>query len=145
MLQKNAQELNIPTTETRSANNVYVLTMKRDVVKYLNHATESPTPTRCIKTINKGNYATWPGLTSHLMRKHLPKSLATIKYHLQQTRSILRSNQRANLNDSNPELIPREMTTQSPVEIVQENVITVKWMKASGKYVWTKQEDFPKN
>ena len=41
--------------------------------------------------ITSGFFATWPGLTSALVRKHLPKSLATAKGHLRQDRKNVRS------------------------------------------------------
>jgi hypothetical protein len=38
-----------------------------------------------------GFYQSWPGLTAAAVRKHLPKSEATTKGHLDQTRKKLRS------------------------------------------------------
>ena len=43
------------------------------------------------KAIDAGYFATWPGLTSELVRKHLPKLLATVKGHLKQDRQNIRS------------------------------------------------------
>ena len=48
-------------------------------------------PSTWIKAIDNGHFATWPGLTADLVRKHLPKSTATIKGHLNQQRKNLRS------------------------------------------------------
>ena len=43
------------------------------------------------KAINAGYFATWPGLTSELVRKHLPKLLATAKGHMKQYPKNIRS------------------------------------------------------
>jgi hypothetical protein len=48
-------------------------------------------PSTWIQAIEKGHFATWPGLTASLVRKHLPKSIATVKGHLNQQRKNLRS------------------------------------------------------
>jgi hypothetical protein len=44
-----------------------------------------------IKAIRAGHFSTWPGLTEDLVRKHLPKELATVKGYLSQRRKNLRS------------------------------------------------------
>jgi hypothetical protein len=44
-----------------------------------------------LKAIRAGNFATCPGLTKDLVRKHLPKEIATVKGHLSQPRKNLRS------------------------------------------------------
>jgi hypothetical protein len=44
-----------------------------------------------LKAIRAGHFATWPGLTEDLVRKHLPKEIATVKGHLSQRRKNLRS------------------------------------------------------
>ena len=74
----------VQSIEWREANNVYNFTLKRDIVRYVYRATGSPVPATWIKSINNGNYATWPGLTSQLVRKHLPKSDYTTKGHTRQ-------------------------------------------------------------
>ena len=76
-----------PTTEidtVRHANNVYDFTIQRDIVRYLHRAAGSPVPSTWCTAIDAGNYATWPGLTSKQVRKHLPKSVATTKGHMRQ-------------------------------------------------------------
>jgi hypothetical protein len=44
-----------------------------------------------LKAIRAGHFATWPGLTKYMVRKHLPKEIATVKGHLSQCRKNLRS------------------------------------------------------
>ena len=55
--------------------NTYKMTTKRDLVQYLHRYAGCP-------AIQAGYFATWPGLTVELLRKHLLKSLATTKGHL---------------------------------------------------------------
>ena len=64
---------------------------KADLVQYLHRCAFSPVVHTWTKAIGAGFFATWPGLTSELVRKHLPKSLATAKGHLKQDRQNIRS------------------------------------------------------
>jgi hypothetical protein len=61
------------------------------LVIFLHAAAGSPTPSTWIPAIKKRFYATWPGLTTQLVSKHLPPSAATIKGHLDQQRQNIRS------------------------------------------------------
>jgi hypothetical protein len=63
----------------------------QDLVVYLHRACFSPVTRTWTATIDAGYFATWPGLTSALVRKHLPKSIATAKGHLRQDRKNVRS------------------------------------------------------
>ena len=54
---------------------------KPDLAMYYHRAAFSLIPTTFISAINNGNFSTWPGLTSDLISKHLPKSTATAKGH----------------------------------------------------------------
>jgi hypothetical protein len=81
------------TTNQHAANNVHEHRSQKDIVKYLHQACCSPVPSTWIKAIDAGHFATWPDLTSNLLRKHLPKSIATTKGHLRQERQGLRSTQ----------------------------------------------------
>jgi hypothetical protein len=73
------------------ANSAYHTTTQRDHVTFLHAACGYPVPTTWIQAIDRGHFATWPGLTSELVRKHLPKSIPTIKGHLHQQRQNIRS------------------------------------------------------
>ena len=59
---------------------------KADLVQYLYQCAFSPVVHTWTKAIDAGFFDTWPGLTSEMVRKHLPKSLATAKGHLKQDR-----------------------------------------------------------
>ncbi len=57
-----------------------------DLVHYFHRACFSPVIKTWTQAIDAGFFTTWPGLTSALVRKHLPKSVATAKGHLRQDR-----------------------------------------------------------
>ena len=64
---------------------------KADLVQYLHRCAFSSVFHTWTKAIDAGYFVTWPGLTSELVRKHLPKLLATAKVHLKQDRQNIRS------------------------------------------------------
>jgi hypothetical protein len=85
----------IAPAEHHAANSVYELTKKRDIVRYLHQACCSPVSSTWIKVIEADYFATWPGLTADLVRKHLPKSIPTAKGLMRHERQGLRSTQPA--------------------------------------------------
>ena len=64
-----------------------------DLTQYLHAACFSPTPSMLIKAINNGHFTTWPGFTTEAVKKHLPKSDAMVKGHLDQKRKNIQSTQ----------------------------------------------------
>jgi hypothetical protein len=62
-----------------------------ELIQYLHAAAFSPVPSTCIAAIQRGFFQSWPGLTATAVQKHLPKSEATTKGHMDQTRKNLRS------------------------------------------------------
>ena len=76
---------------TSVSNSAYEMQTLPDLVTYLHRACFSPVPATWTKAIDAGYFATWPGLTSDLVRKHLAKSVATAKGHLRQDRKNVRS------------------------------------------------------
>jgi hypothetical protein len=70
-----------------------------ELIQYLHAAAFSPVPSTWIAAIQRGFYQSWPGLTAAAVRKHLPKSKATTKGHLDQTRKNLRSTNKADAMD----------------------------------------------
>ena len=84
-----------PTTtqlnNTHIANNAYTKQTKQQLVTWLHAAAFSPVVATWCAAIDRGYFLTWPGLTSALVRKHLPKTVATYKGHLKQDRQGLRS------------------------------------------------------
>jgi hypothetical protein len=59
----------------------------------LHAACGSPVPSTWIKAIHYGHFATWPGLTAKLIKDKLPKSIATVKGHLNHQQKHIRSTQ----------------------------------------------------
>ena len=69
----------------------YEIKTKAELVQYLHRHSFSPVVHTWTKAIDAGYFATWPGLTSKLVRKHLAKLLATVKGHLKQDQQNIRS------------------------------------------------------
>ena len=69
----------------------YKIKTKADLFQYLHRCAFSPLVHTWTKAIDAGYFATWPGLTSKLVHKHLPKLLASVKEHLKQDRQNISS------------------------------------------------------
>ena len=83
---------NIPLeTTTPQINNVYQTKSIPDLIQYLHSAAFSPIASTWFKAIKRGYFQSWPGLTIEAARKHYPKTMATSKGHMDQTRSNQRS------------------------------------------------------
>lgn len=80
------------------ANSVCEMKKKKDVVQLLSGAMWNPVPETWIQAIDAGFFATWPGLTSALVRKHLPPSIETTKGHMRADHSNVRSTKAKNEN-----------------------------------------------
>ena len=57
---------------------------KKDLASYLHKSCLRPKMSTWIKAIENNNFLTWPGLSKHLINKHLEKSEATMKGHMKQ-------------------------------------------------------------
>ena len=64
---------------------------KAELVEHLHRCAFSPVVHTWTKAIDAGYFATWPGLTSKMVRKHLPKLLVAAKGHLKQDGQNIRS------------------------------------------------------
>ena len=64
---------------------------KATLAQYLHATCFSPVPSTFIKAIQNNNFITWPGLTTKLIQRHLPPSIATEKGHIRQEYSGLQS------------------------------------------------------
>ena len=91
------------------SNNFHTLSTKSVISKYLHQSAFSPVVSTCTATITSGLFTTWPGLTSALVRKHFPKSVATAKGHLRQDQQNLQSTR--NASPTTPISNPPFMTT----------------------------------
>ena len=73
------------------ANSAYELTKKKDIAEFLSASMWNPVPETWIAAIDAGFFATWPGLTSTLIKKHLTKRIETSLGHMRADRSNVRS------------------------------------------------------
>lgn len=80
-------------TPLPEANSVYTTACNKELVQFLHRTCFSPTVSTWIDAIAAGFFATWPGLTVDLVRKHLPPSEATTLGHMRQTYQNTRSTQ----------------------------------------------------
>ena len=78
------------TPATSLVNSVYDLKIDKDIAVFLHGACCSPVLSTFTKAIDAGYFATWPGLNSKLLRKHLPKQPHTILGHMDQIRQRTR-------------------------------------------------------
>jgi hypothetical protein len=89
----------IPITSTTAdpppvhqANGILRLDKPRQELAAYHHATlGSPAPSTLIRAISRGHLHTFPGLTTSLIAKHLPKSIATTMGHQDQESKNIRS------------------------------------------------------
>jgi hypothetical protein len=64
---------------------------KQELATYLHAALGSPAPSTLLRAIRRGHLIMIPGLTTNLISKHLPKSIATTLGHQDQEAKHLRS------------------------------------------------------
>ena len=117
---------------------------KQDLVQYLHRCAFSPVVSTWTKAIDAGYFATWPGLTSELVRKHLSPSIATAKGHHQQDRQNVRSTKTV----PSPSMFtqPNVMTTlpsSSEDASAQANLVYVQPIELTGKVATDQTGRFP--
>ena len=64
---------------------------KKYLIQYLHGFCFRPTPITLLKTINNGNFLTWPGLNNQQLLKHLLPIIATALEHLDRKRKNFQS------------------------------------------------------
>jgi hypothetical protein len=84
-------------------NHAHTNNNQKYLINYLHAACFSPVKSTWITAIKNGNFLSWPGLTEHAVEKHLSKSTATTKGHLNQQRQNARTTQIESKNASNQE------------------------------------------
>ena len=80
-----------PAANKHQANSAYHQRPLPGLAAYLHACAGCIPPKMWICTINNGWFATWPGLTSKIIAKHLPKSIPTTMGRLHMTRKNVRS------------------------------------------------------
>ena len=84
--------------ESEQVNNVFHTTTKAELIKYLHQAAFSPVKATWKKAIEKGHFATWPGITVEAVDKYLPRSSpATDKGHMSRQQQGMRSTQKEDI------------------------------------------------
>ena len=79
-------------SRTHTANNVYQMTSKEEVIKFLHQCLFCPTKSTLLKAIMNNQLTTWPGLTAEAVEKYLPESCpATDKGHMKIQQKGIRS------------------------------------------------------
>jgi hypothetical protein len=96
------------------ANSAYHTTNLIDHVMFLHAACGYPVPSTWTRAIDRGHFATWPGLSANLVRKHLPKALATTQGHQHQ--------QRQNIQATHPVLLPDNNDLTPPLGAAQQSL-----------------------
>ena len=122
------------------ANNAYTQKTLRDLVIYLHQAAFSPVPSTWIAAIDKGFFTTWPGLTSDLVKKHLPKSIATAKGHMRKTKMNIRSTKSSSPTSAPTKDTPADMTSKTD----RTSVVHIKPMQITNKISTDQMGRFPK-
>ena len=87
--------ITIPDPNVHQANGILRLDKPRqDLAAYHHAALGSPAQSTLLRAISKGHLHTFPGLTTSLITKHLPKSIATTMGHQDQESKNIRSTTR---------------------------------------------------
>ena len=79
-------------SKNHAANNVYQMSLKEEIIKYLHQCLFCPTKSTLLKDIKNNQLSTWPGLTAEAVEKYLPNSFpATDKGHMKRQQKGIRS------------------------------------------------------
>ena len=83
----------IPLPQDRTKHHAYTLftpKTQQHLVQWLHAAALSPSPSTFLDAIQRNFFATWPGLTTNIVRRHLTQTDANVKGHLDQQRQCKR-------------------------------------------------------
>ena len=78
----------------------------QQLARYLHACCFSPVKSTWLKAIQKGHFHSWPGLTTKLVRRHLPLSTATVQGHIHRERQNLQSTKPTTTPTSRPPTTP---------------------------------------
>ena len=79
-------------SRNHAVNNVYQMSSKEEVIKFLHQCLFCPPKSTLLKAIRNNQLAMWPGLTAEAVEKYLPESCpATDKGHMKRQQNGIRS------------------------------------------------------
>ena len=78
------------------ANNAYRLTTQKEIVEFYHAAAGWPVKKTWIAAIQRNAYASWPGLTEYMVRRHLEVREPTVLGHMNARRSGTQSTKKKN-------------------------------------------------
>ena len=87
-------------------------------IAFLHWCAGSPQLSTWCKAIDAGFFRSWPGLTSKLVRKHMPQSIPMIKGHLDQQRKNIKST-KPKRSMAKPRFLPGEDETEQDLHPAQ--------------------------
>ena len=76
---------------SEAIHNVYELRSQAEMVRYYHAAAGFPTKATWLKAIENNHYASWPGLSTKVVRAHFPESEETQKGHMKKQKAGARS------------------------------------------------------
>ena len=88
-LQTSLKNSSTPTNLACSA--IHNDPLRQDLAGFYHGTFFRPLPSTFLRAINKGYFATWPGLITQLINKHLLKSMATSKGHMHMQQKNIQS------------------------------------------------------
>ena len=129
------------STKHQFSNHVYDMRTKVDLATYLHLCAWSPVPDTWIKAIDTDFFSTWPGLTSQLVRKHLPNSIHSAQGHLKMIRQHIRSTKPQPTDTPSPTVMTNALPSPGPH--IRTNLVTIKCIDLSGKISTDQTGRFP--
>jgi hypothetical protein len=125
-----AQPVSLPTHNKHVAHSaIRDVHTKQDLATFLHACTFSPLPSTFLRAVQRGHFNTWPGLTSSLITKYLPKSLATSKGHLRMQQKNIQSTKPITITPDLPlavslDVSPSREPNNTPTHVVFTSMIT---------------------
>jgi hypothetical protein len=105
-------------TGKEEMNNVYRLPSIPQTVKYLHAAAGFSPEGTWYKAVKAGNFITWPGLTSEVVRKHFPESDETQWVHIKKQHQGVRSTRTTPAENKEVPISPEVMTRSKKMKNV---------------------------
>ena len=130
---------NNTTAQHQQANNVFKMRTISDLVTYHHQSVWNPVIKTWTRAIDRGHFATFPGLSSKVVRKYLKPSIATAKGHMTKARQNVRSTKN-NANNS-----PQNIKNSTEVEKCSNTATfkTVDFKDTTGKVATDLTGRFP--